>query len=81
MLPFVDKLVASDSNLSLSEQEASLPPELWGACVITRGEFTPEYKYIAAMRAERERSLISRQVCSHIASESKLDQFIIPFLF
>lgn len=50
----VPTLATSDGSVPFSEQN-DLPAPLKGACIAAQGELTPNFSYISAMRAERDR--------------------------
>jgi alpha-aminoadipic semialdehyde synthase len=50
----VPSLAASDGSVPFAEQN-DLPAPLKGACIAAQGELTPNFSYISAMRAERDR--------------------------
>mmetsp|Transcript_26945 Transcript_26945/g.86625 ORF Transcript_26945/g.86625 Transcript_26945/m.86625 type:complete len:1038 (-) Transcript_26945:1363-4476(-) len=55
LLPFVPALASSDGSLPFDRQNKDLPAELYGACVTAHGALTPNFKYIAGLRRDRER--------------------------
>ena len=50
----VPSLATSDGSVPFAEQ-SDLPAPLKGACIAAQGELTPNFSYISAMRAERDR--------------------------
>ena len=50
----VEDLATSNGSLSFDQQD-DLPLPLKGACIAAHGSLTPNFQYISAMRAERDR--------------------------
>lgn len=58
LVPFVKELLSSDP-LQPIEEQATMIPELKGACITMNGSLTPNYQYIDKLRTERKRSASS----------------------
>jgi len=55
LLPFVLAVCNSDNTKSWEEQKNELPPEIYKAVITQGGALTPNYTYIAELRAANER--------------------------
>ena len=51
---FVEKVARSDINKPFAEQKADLPIEIYNAIICCAGELTPQFSYIAELRAMNE---------------------------
>lgn len=61
LMPFIPALVRSNPARPFDEQD-DLPEELRGAVIAAHGELTPNFKYIARLRASDERASATRKL-------------------
>jgi alpha-aminoadipic semialdehyde synthase len=54
LMPLIEKVSVSDGTASLQQQRESLGPELFNAIITHQCELTPNFKYIAEMRKQKE---------------------------
>lgn len=52
---FVVQVAKSDINKPFADQKGDLPLEIYNACILCNGELTPNYAYIAELRALNEK--------------------------
>jgi len=57
LLPYILDLVKSRIDVPFAEQVEHLPPEIYNAVMTCNGELTPNFKYVADLRAENEGKL------------------------
>lgn len=62
LLPLVEKVVQSNMDEDLAQQEKALGKELFNSVITHKGKLTPNFEYISALRAQRTTSKKKKKV-------------------
>lgn len=61
LVPLIERVAVSDGSSSLDKQMEQMGPEIFNSMITCKGQLTPNFKYIATLRAQKESQAESKR--------------------